>query len=285
MSMLNHNHVRPARAEDKEAIVAFCQNTFSWGDYIANVWDEWQTNSAGQLLVSLVDDQPVGVVHVALLNDGVAWMEGMRVNPAFRRQGIATALDAHAIKVARERGCRLARLATSMKNTVAQTLLGECGYHRTAQFNEWQAEPQLGDFSALRVATPNNVADIVARWQTSEVCAACRAVVPSRHWRWTPIDEQRLREQIAAGEVRVTQNGFALLPAYDESDWNGLVIHALGGNSAELFAIALAVRGEAAYRGYAHVEAMVADYAPLNSAMERAGFKTESGMLLYEQVL
>jgi len=283
--MSNHIHVRPARAEDKQAVVAFCQNTFSWGDYIANVWDEWQTNSGGQLLVGLIDDQPAGVVHVALLNDRVAWMEGMRVNPAFRRQGIATALDRHAITVARERGCRLARLATSMKNTVAQTLLGECGYRRAAQFNEWQAEPQPGDLADLRVAGLDDVADIVSRWQSSEVCAASRTVVPSRHWRWTPIDEQRLREQSTAGEVRVMQNGFALLPAYDESDWNGLAIHALGGDPAELFAIARAVRSEAAYRGYAHVEAMVADYAPLNSAMERAGFKTESGMLLYEQVL
>ena len=50
-------------------------------------------------------------------------------------------------------------------------------------------------------------------------------------------------------------------------------------------AIALAVRAEAEYRGYAHVEANVVDHAPLNSALERAGFKTESGIFLYEHNL
>ena len=233
----------------------------------------------------MIDGVPAGIVHVAWLNPNTAWLEGMRVNPDFRRQGVANALDQRAIATARERGCKIARLATSVKNIAAQSLLEAGNYRRAARFNEWQAEPLRGDFSNLRVATGKDIDPILARWNRSEIRAASHSIVPNRHWRWTAIDRARLHEQIHRNEVRVSSNGFALLPTFDEGDWNGLSIHALGGDAEEIFSLALAVRGEAEHRGYAHIEAMAADHAPLNTALERAGFKTESGMFLYEHDL
>lgn len=283
--MLNSIHVRPAHAQDKESVLAFCQNTFSWGDYIANVWDDWLTNTSGQLFVASMAEQIAGIVHVALLNDRIAWMEGMRVNPAFRRQGVAQTLDETARAFARERGCRLARLVTSVKNIAAQTMLERIGYQRVARFNEWDAEPLPGDFSPMRIATKNNVDGILAHWQSSEIIRVSQGVAPNRDWRWTPIDAARLFKQIALGEVRVMPNGFALLLTFDESDWNGVSIHALAGDDDAMLAMARAIRAEAAYRGYAHVEGILVDYAPLNAAMENAGYTTSGGMFLYEQEL
>ena len=31
--------IRRAKSSDKEEILGFCTNTFSWGDYIDQVWD------------------------------------------------------------------------------------------------------------------------------------------------------------------------------------------------------------------------------------------------------
>lgn len=283
--MLNSIHVRPARAQDKESVLAFCSNTFSWGDYIANVWDDWLTYAGGQLWVATIAEQTAGIVHVALLDHHVAWMEGMRVNPVFRRRGVAHALDETARAFARQRGYRLARLATSVKNHAAQTLLEELGYQRVARFNEWETSPLPGDFSIWRVATENDLDQILAHWQSSTIAQASHAVVPNRYWRWTPMDVVRLRQEINLGQVRVMPTGFALLPAFDEGDWNGVSLHALAGDDDAMFAMAHAARAEAAYRGYAHVETMLVDYAPLNAALERAGYTTSSGMLLYEQEL
>lgn len=283
--MLNSVHVRPARPEDKAAVLAFCQNTFSWGDYIANVWDDWVKQEHGGLFVALVDGQPVGIVHAALLDHAAAWMEGMRVHPAFRRQGIATALDERACAFARDHHCQVARLVTSVKNTAAQSHLNISKYHPAARFNDWESNPQVGEFDFWRVATEDAASTILARWIQSPLYTASHGVLPNRHWRWIALDEQRLHQQIHAGEVRVIPNGFALLPAFDEDDWNGLSIHGLVGDADQAHRIALAARAEAAYRGYAHVEAILADYAPINAAMERAGFKSEGGMLLYEQTL
>lgn len=283
--MPNSIHIRPARAEDKDAVLAFCRNTFSWGDYIADVWDDWLTLADGQLLVATNDGQPIGIVHVALLKENVAWMEGMRVHPDYRRQGVASMLDARAVEFARKCGCTAARLVTSTKNIAAQSMLESSNYQRVARFNEWQAELQHGDFSILRIATSNDSKKILAHWNASDIRNASRNVAPTRHWRWTAIDEARLLKHLQANEVRLTPNGFALLLAFDERDWNGLSIYAIAGDIDTMTALASAARAEAEYRGYAHVEAFLIDYARINTALERAGFKTESGVFLYEQKL
>ncbi len=114
--------VRAARAEDKDAVLAFCRSTFSGGDYIPQTWDDWLTDSSGALLVATVEHQPVALVHAAFLHNRVAWLEGMRIHPDFRRQGIGTKIDTTARALVRERGCQIVRLATSIQNIPAQKL-------------------------------------------------------------------------------------------------------------------------------------------------------------------
>jgi GNAT superfamily N-acetyltransferase len=284
-AMQNSIGIRLARLEDKDAVVAFCQNTFSWGDYIADVFVQWAQDPNGKLLVATIDHQPVGILHAAFLGNGVAWLEGMRVHPDFRRRGISTRLDTAARQAAREHNYRVARLVTSIKNIAAQKTLDTARYRRVAKFNEWEAEPLQEGFSALRVASNIDMQKIIALWRASEMSQASHTVVPDRHWHWTPLDETRLREQIAANETRFASNGIALVTAFDERDWNGLNIQTLAGDPETMFAIARAVRSEAAYRGYAHIEAILADYAPLNVALERAGYHSDGGMFIYEQEL
>jgi GNAT superfamily N-acetyltransferase len=282
--MSSQVQVRLARVEDKAAIVAFCQNTFSWGDYIADAWERWLADAGGRMLVGLVDERPVSVMHVALLGE-MAWLEGMRVHPEFRRHGIASALEAAGRAVAREHGCRVARLATSIKNIAAQGLLDTIGYCRAAQFNEWEIEPAPGDFSFARIANPDDLAFLGSCWRDAEMRAASHSVLPNRQWSWVPLDEPRWREQIRAGEVRVASRGFSLLLAFEERDWSGLVLHALVGDEETMYALALAARGETAYRGFARLEAQIADHPTVNRALERAGFTRGDGMFVYEMEL
>ncbi|MBM3128882.1 MAG: GNAT family N-acetyltransferase [Chloroflexi bacterium] len=271
--------VRAARAADRDAIIAFCQNTFSWGDYIADVWERWLAN--GQLLVGVVNDQPISLMHVALHGE-MAWLEGMRVHPDFRRQGSARAVEAAGRAWAREHGCRVACLATSIKNVAAQGMLDAIGYHRAAQFNDWEIEPAPGDFSRARIATENDLRNVDARWRASESCAASHAIVPDRQWHWTPLDDARWREHLRAGEVRVAPNGLALLLASEEHAWIGMSLLALAGDEDAMGALAHAARGEAAYRGYPRLEGQVADCPAANRALERAGFTRGGGMFIYE---
>ena len=33
--------IREANISDKNSVLKFCKNTFSWGDYIEKVWSSW----------------------------------------------------------------------------------------------------------------------------------------------------------------------------------------------------------------------------------------------------
>src|SRR6478735_3959218 len=62
--------VRPARPEDRDAVLAFCAHTWSDGDYIEYVWDDWlKEDSKGVLLVGLLDGQPVAIHHMHMISD------------------------------------------------------------------------------------------------------------------------------------------------------------------------------------------------------------------------
>ena len=276
--------VRPARADDKKAVLAFCQNTFSWGDYVPEVWDTWLADARGQLLVGEVDRQPVGLIHVAFLDSGTAWLEGMRVHPDFRRQGIGRAVDATARALARERGTRIARLATSTKNIAAQKTLATAGYACAALFNEWEAKAARRDFSKAHVAAETDAAKLLELWGTSPTRAKS-ALLPDRHWHWDDLTRARLLDQIDAGRVRIAGGAFAFLLAFEERDWSGISLHALVGDEEAMSALALAARGEAHYRGFPRLEAILLDYPQVNSAMERAGYRRQGGMFIYEQIL
>jgi GNAT superfamily N-acetyltransferase len=115
--------LRPARQEDREAILAFCQQTWEWGDYIEYVWDEWLNNPQGKLFVATKDGQPVAVANMRMLNKTEAWFEGMRVDPTFRQHGIASALFDAQLAEARQLGATTARLITESTNTTAIRLL------------------------------------------------------------------------------------------------------------------------------------------------------------------
>ncbi len=78
--------VRPARPADRAAVLAFCVDTFSWGDDIPEVWYQWLADPNGQLLIAEVSGVPVGLQHVAFLTPGEGWLQGLRVDPAVRRR-------------------------------------------------------------------------------------------------------------------------------------------------------------------------------------------------------
>src|ERR1700682_4870574 len=60
--------VRQAQEHNRQAVLAFCNQTWEWGDYIAYVWDEWLHDENGVLFVATMDEQPVGVANLRMLN-------------------------------------------------------------------------------------------------------------------------------------------------------------------------------------------------------------------------
>ncbi len=200
--------IRPATVADGESVLAWTQNTFSWGDYISEVWDRWVQAENGQLLVAEVEGRVVGALHVVLLGNREGWMEGMRVHPDFRKRGIATALDLAGQKVAHEAGCRLVRLETASTNLPAQSAIVTYGYRRILNSQSWDAPGLDGEMRQTRPATRHDARGLQALWEGSWMRRALHGLAPMREgWRWGELTTARLRDYIEHKHVWVTPVG------------------------------------------------------------------------------
>lgn len=146
--------VRPARPEDRAAVLAFCARTWgNDGDYIPYVWDRWLGDTHGVLLVALAGERPVGIVHMRMMSGDEAWIEGIRVDPAERRQGVGRVLTSRALAAAHERGATVARLFTDHDNLASQGLVAHFGFTRVAEVVRHEA-PALELTETLEDAAP-----------------------------------------------------------------------------------------------------------------------------------
>ena len=135
--------VRPATMEDKDAVLAFCRETFDWGDYIEHVYDDWVNDPEGQMAVAILDGKPVGISHVQYLSDSEAWFEGLRVDPEYRRHGVAKALTNFTRESCLARGITLGRAFIEGSNVASQSLSAKAGFRQVMVFKAYKhtAEP------------------------------------------------------------------------------------------------------------------------------------------------
>ncbi len=110
---------RLAKNSDKEHVLNFCEKTFSWGDYIHEVWDSWIDE--GNLIVIEQNGIPISMTHAAFYPDEkMIWIEGIRVNKNFRNNGIAQKMINHLEDTAKSQNCTIARMLIDSINLDSQ---------------------------------------------------------------------------------------------------------------------------------------------------------------------
>lgn len=124
---MNDITVRRAVREDIPVIQEFTRSTFSWGDYVYEVLEDW-IEGDGDLWVADADGTAVGVTHVRYLSRDIAWFEGIRVHPDYRKHGIGRLLTEASIRGAKERGALAAYAAIDMDNSASQSLAKSMGF-------------------------------------------------------------------------------------------------------------------------------------------------------------
>lgn len=90
---------------------------------------------AGAMLLVLVDGEPAGIGGVRHLDTEVAEVKSMYVAPLHRGGGVAARLLDELHSIAREHGCRAARLDTSDYLTAAIALYRSAGYREVGDYN------------------------------------------------------------------------------------------------------------------------------------------------------
>ena len=163
--------IRQARNEDRNMILKFCKNTFSWGDYIEKVWDYWIDE--GNLFV-FEKDIPIGICHALFFPDQV-WIEGIRIDSPFRRQKIASDLIRHVELVGKKENIHSSSMLIDTKNNASLAMAISLGYDI---FQTWH-------FFSLFPKTTSNFESV--HFPDSINLGLCSHYVDS--WRWLSMDK------------------------------------------------------------------------------------------------
>ncbi|HEX9057631.1 MAG TPA: GNAT family N-acetyltransferase [Ktedonobacterales bacterium] len=296
--------VRPARPGDRDAVLAFCAHTWSDGDYIEYVWDDWLADDRGVLLVGLLDGQPVAINHLQMVSDDEAWLEGMRVDPRYRREGFGRILTSRTLVAARERGASVARLITSSDNLASQGMITRFGFVRVAEMVRYRGPAFTTDDTTPTAALARPGVDDFERlweWLEQSNLAPLTGGLEYGDWQARALTEPLLRGYLASGQVRLieewdTIQALAIVtpPAEDTSDSGDsggsgemptLDVRYLDGQADAIGRLALALRAEAAAH-YGRVELWLPDLLILHDAMDGAGYeRDDETMLVFARAL
>jgi ribosomal protein S18 acetylase RimI-like enzyme len=198
--------IRQARAQDREAVLAFCAHTWEWGDYIENVWETWLDDPTGLPLVALHEDRPVGLLHMQMLSETDAWQEGMRVDPDYRQRGIAHQLTLEAGAEAMRRGATTVRLLAESTNYASIHLVEQAHSRQVGAFALYTALPVTrvpqhnAGLDELSLATSAALDEIVDYLNASNIFPAVGGLYYEGFTAYR-ISDTLLAEKIQAGQV------------------------------------------------------------------------------------
>jgi ribosomal protein S18 acetylase RimI-like enzyme len=270
--------IRSARPEDRAPILAFSSETWSWGDYIPYVWDEWLQDPAGRVLVATLDGQPVGMVYVRMLTTSDAWLQGLRVAPQFRRQGIAGELNQAVFVEAMQRGAQYIRLVVDAENTDSIRLWERAFMRTVGGFSLCAASPTLPAPASKRpvedaaqLATASDLDEIIDYLNASNIFPLTGGLYYANFTAY-PITAELLQEKIAAQQVYLLRrwgrlDGLAIAEVREERQGRQLSLGYIDGTAIEpISLLAYDLRRQLPALGTESVRAYVPDILLLRDA-------------------
>ena len=130
--------IREATSFDKNLVLKFCKNTFSWGDYIDKVWSSWLDE--GNLFL-FETESPVGICHAFYFQNQI-WIEGIRIDPNFQRQKIASNLVTHAELIGKNNNASFSYMLVDTKNKKSIFLANSLNYKIFQIWNYYSLIPK-----------------------------------------------------------------------------------------------------------------------------------------------
>jgi GNAT superfamily N-acetyltransferase len=288
--------VRQARPADRETVLAFCTYTWEWGDYIEHVWNKWLDDAAGLLLVATNEDQPVGLVHIQMLSTNEAWLEGLRVDPTYRQQGIGRQLNFEASAEAIRRGATLIRLITESTNTGSIHLVEQIHFRCVGTFVPYTATALTSipahntGLDELSSATLADMDDIIAYLNSSSIFPATGGIYYTNFTGYS-ISDQLLAAKITAGQVYLLRrwerlDGLAIAEARTSQQSKHLSVGYIDGTTESISLIAYTLRRKLAEFGLESVRVNVPDLMMVRDAFTGAEYEGDkSTFYTYERSL
>ena len=130
--------IREANISDKNSVLKFCKNTFSWGDYIEKVWSSWLDE--GNLFL-FEKQSPVGICH-AFYSENQIWIEGIRIDPEHRREMIASKLVTYAESIGKKNHKLFSYMLIDTENKNSISMANSLNYDTFETWNYYSLTPK-----------------------------------------------------------------------------------------------------------------------------------------------
>ncbi len=126
--------IRPITEEDRAAVISVEGKSMPHWRYVERVFDQFMSHPTGEFSIAELDGQPVGIAKFTTMPEGSAWVETLRVDPAFQGRGIGKSLYKRFFDIANEQGVDTLRMYTGMQNKVSRGLAEHFGFTLEASF-------------------------------------------------------------------------------------------------------------------------------------------------------
>ncbi len=221
------NYPRLAQDSDKKVVLNFCQNTFSWGDYIHEVWDNWIDE--GNLIVIENNQVPISMTHAAFYPDEkMIWIEGIRVDKNFRKNGVAQKMISYLEETAKSKKCEISRMLIASENKPSLSLAKKLGYTIISKWNYFSLESKS-------IHEETNI--------TSDSCIDSIDNLNEKNshfiesWRWIPLTDKRLKKLNSEKKIFCQKDNEKIntlgIITESESFENTIILELISGTNSE----------------------------------------------------
>jgi GNAT superfamily N-acetyltransferase len=207
--------VRLATNQDKDHVLNFCKSTFSWGDYIDRVWNIWISEPNSILLVAEENEnhtekKPIAIIHGILIPEKTIWIEGIRVDPEFRKQNLATKLINSILEFGRKNGAIYSAAIVSIKNEASKKLMEKSGFKVLSKWSYISTNHMIILPTTYNLTENFKIADINDYQQISNFLRNSKIFESSgkkfvKSWRWHELTEDKLFTMIHNKKVIIVK--------------------------------------------------------------------------------
>jgi GNAT superfamily N-acetyltransferase len=260
--------LRPVRPSDRERVIAMVAGVWDGHDYLPDVFDGWVSDPGAWFQAAEVGGEVAGVQRVRAIAKGVAWYEGLRVAPEFRRQGVARAMLEAAAAQARGAGFSEIRLATANPDAIA--LFRSAGFRLLYAARLWRGRRLEGDEPAAMPGA-GDAERLLAALREDPAYASYGGVMANGEWA-IDIDASLLARLATEGALRVGAGGRTL--AAVREGWGGdrLWAYFVSGSGGALQDLLLRLRFEADSLGLEAVNLWAPDGHPGEEDFAASGY-------------
>lgn len=218
-------NLRKAQNQDKKPVLAFCKNTFSWGDYISEVWDNWELE--GNLLIVEENQKPVALCHGSIHKPSKQiWIEGIRVHPDYRRRGFAWNLISRLESIGIQNNLLNSFMLIEVNNINSISLAEKLNYKKIDAWWFYSLIPKSVKVRDDLKLTPKPL-------DLNDELFENKMYVNS--WRWLQLDKTTLQDLIQQKRILYTKrnSNFSISVFTDSEHFERTLVVTLYGNSAD----------------------------------------------------